>query len=673
MPSSAGTEALSSDTRQHYRPYLDGLRTVAVYVVVAYHAGLGLLSGGFIGVDIFFVLSGFLVTGILVRDLVSGGRIRLQQFYSRRARRILPASIVVLLVTAILYTIIATPAEALDALGGFRAAFVYIANWYFVHQATDYFAVNVNRSPVLHFWSLAVEEQFYLVWPMVLAGLFFITRRSGRWRWWALRGVLVVCISASAIEALHIASTNLDRAYYGTDTRAYQLLAGAALALTPQLLHLRSRTERVAEWVSTLAFAVVLLLATSLLDVGPITRGVLAAGSIVVLLVAIENAHGGVVKHLLSSPLFTYLGRISYGVYLWHWPVIIVASRGRDLSPVELFAIATPTATALAALSFHLFEHPIRVADVLDRFKGPIIIIGFTTSILCGLLVVPPILRARSDSGSLLAGTGTSTSGLKLLDWRVAKNDFPTRPECVGKPLTQCNVVAGKRLRVVLAGDSNAWMWIPTFKEIAKERGWDFYAPVFPACPWQQNLLIPPNKLLEACAAHQAVLYNRVIPDLNPDLIILATQSLDNPDYPYRYSVDGKQVGARQPTLGVALAGISAKSLKALQRPGRQIIILEPVPQAPPDRDPLECLSGGGPVASCAFQANLKPTPLELFYRQEAKQPDITSIDLDHLVCPRWPMCDAIVGDIIVRPDTDHVTATFALSLAPNMSKLIPG
>ncbi len=671
MPTDANLPATSPGTRQHYRPYLDGLRTVAVYVVVAYHAGLGLLSGGFIGVDIFFVLSGYLVTGILVRDLVAGGRVRLQQFYSRRVRRILPASIVVLLITAIVYTLIATPAEALDALGGFRAAFVYIANWYFIRQATDYFAANVNHNPVLHFWSLAVEEQFYLVWPMVLAGLFLLTRRLGRWRWWVLRGVLVACVLASSIEALHVAGTNLDRAYYGTDTRAYQLLLGAVLALTPQLLRLGSRSERIAKGVSTLAFAAVLLLATSLFDVGPITRGVLVAGAVLVLLVSVENAHGGIVKRLLSSSVFTYLGRISYGVYLWHWPVIVIASHGRSLSPIELFAIATPTSTVLAAFSFHLFEHPIRVAAVLDRFRGPIIVVGFTASILGGLLVVPPILHARSGSSSLLAGTGSSPSGLILLDWKVAQKDFAPRPECVGKPLEQCRVVAGTGLRVVLAGDSNAWMWIPALAQIAKARGWDFYAPVFSACPWQQNLLIPPNKLV-ACAAHQTDLYNRIIPQLDPDLVILVTQSLDSPEYPYHYSVDGKQVFARQPALGVALAGISGKSLKTLQRPGRRIILLEPVPQAPPDHDPIACLSSRRPLASCAFQANRQPTPLELFYRREGVQPDIDSIDLDHVVCPRWPTCDAIVGDIIARPNTDHITATYALSLAPELAKLIP-
>jgi peptidoglycan/LPS O-acetylase OafA/YrhL len=203
-----------------YRPHFDGLRAVAVYLVVAFHAGLGLLSGGFIGVDVFFVLSGFLVTQILMRDLASMGTVRWRSFYARRVRRILPAALVTLLVTAFAYAIIASPVEMFDALGGFRAAFFYVANWYFVHQSTNYFAAPVNSSPVLQFWSLAVEEQFYLLWPLLLGGLFVLTSAARGGRWWIMRGAVVAAGVASALAALHIGATNLERAYYGTDTRA---------------------------------------------------------------------------------------------------------------------------------------------------------------------------------------------------------------------------------------------------------------------------------------------------------------------------------------------------------------------------------------------------------------------------------------------------------------------
>ena len=185
------TEVVERPGALRYRPYLDGLRAVAVYLVVAFHAGLGLLSGGFIGVDVFFVLSGFLVTRILMRDLASIGRIQWRSFYARRVRRILPAALVTLVVTAFAYAIIASPIEMFDVLGGFRAALFYVANWFFIHQATDYFAANVNSSPVLHFWSLAVEEQFYLLWPLLLGAMFVLTSGAPRRRWWIVRVVVV--------------------------------------------------------------------------------------------------------------------------------------------------------------------------------------------------------------------------------------------------------------------------------------------------------------------------------------------------------------------------------------------------------------------------------------------------------------------------------------------------
>jgi peptidoglycan/LPS O-acetylase OafA/YrhL len=663
---------VSSPVRQHYRPHLDGLRTVAVYLVVAYHAGLGLLSGGFIGVDIFFVLSGFLVTGILLRDLASTGRVRLQQFYSRRARRILPASIVVLIVTAVVYSIVATPAESAGAAGGFRAAFVYIANWHFIREATDYFAVNVNHNPVLHFWSLAVEEQFYLLWPMVLAGLFVLTRRIGRWRWWVLRSCVAAVVVASAVAALHIATTNLDRAYYGTDTRAYQLLAGAALAVTPQLLRARSasRSARAAPRLAMGVFLGILVLGTSIVDVGPITRGVLVASLVVVLLSTLQNARTGLVKQFLSSGPMAYLGRISYGVYLWHWPVIVIASHGRSLSPVELFLIATPTATALAALSFHVLEHPIRVAPRLDRFKVPTIALGFATSVMCGLLVIPAILNAPNGSVSALPAASSTPT---LLDWRRAEQDFPRPPDCLGKPADACTIVKGTGRRVVLMGDSNAMMWIPTFTALARKLNWNFSATVYFACPWQDKLLMYKNTFLPSCVLHQTDWYRRVIPALNPDLVILVTQALDNPGYRYHLLANGRSVVAQQPGLEQALSAISAESLHALERPGREFAILEPVPLPPFGTDPLDCISAGNQPRKCGFPANKTPTPLELFYRAEAGQPGIHTIDLDHVVCPRWPRCDSIVGNIITRKDGDHLTSTYATSLAPEIEKLIPG
>ena len=658
-----------------YRPHLDGLRAVAVYLVVAFHAGLGLLSGGFIGVDTFFVLSGFLVTGILLRDLTSVGHIRWRSFYSRRVRRILPAALVALLVTALVYSVIASPVEMYNVLGGFRAALFYIANWFFIHQATNYFAANVNNNPVLHFWSLAVEEQFYFIWPLLLGCLYFLTGRLGRRRWWALRALVVGAGLASAIAALHIGSTNLDRAYYGTDTRAYQLLAGAALALTPQLLHLRGRARDVARFVGAVALCMIVLLATSALSMSAITRGVFVAAVVVVLIIALENDRGSPTKRILSTRPMTYLGRISYGIYLWHWPVIVVAMHGRHLSPVELFAITTPVATGLAALSFHLLEHPIRASDFLDRFRTPVIAVGFTTSILVGVLVVPAVLSTNNASLSALATADRAKPGPKLLDWRAAANDYiPVEyHDCLGKPVDVCTIVRGTGKRIVLVGDSIARMWIPAFIKLARDNSLTFSIATHTACRWQEGLGRDgplPSRI--ACAAQQKDWYDRVIPQLHPDIVILGEHAVDDPTQPRMkfFLPDGKTMTPSSPQFETTLERMSAATIRRLRSPGRKIVILEPVPVPP--TDPLNCLSLGKPIGACAFSVPIAPTPLETYLRDLSRtEPDVKTVDLKHIVCPRLPICDAVVGDIIAWRDLEHITSTYALSLEPQLAGFV--
>jgi peptidoglycan/LPS O-acetylase OafA/YrhL len=667
------TEARDSSARRdrplRYRPYLDGLRAVAVYLVVAFHARLGLLSGGFIGVDVFFVLSGFLVTRILMGDLASIGRIRARTFYSRRVRRILPASVTTLVVTALVYSIVATPAELLDALGGFRAAFFYVANWFFMRQSTDYFAANVNSSPVLHFWSLAIEEQFYLLWPLVLGGLYVVSGRAGRRRWWVVRVVVVVAAAASAIAALHVGSTNLNRAYYGTDTRAYELFAGALLALTPQLLHLGTRSRRFARWIAAVALGGLLVLATSAFDMSPITRGVLVAGLAPMLIIALENARRGLAKRMLSSQPFAYLGRISYGTYLWHWPVVVIVAHDHHPSPIQMFVISATTATVLAAVSFHLIEHPIRASHALDRFKVPIIAIGFATSILIGL-AVPTIFDASGGAAARPRRAGTSAE--QLVDWRIAKLDrAQIKTDCLDAPISKCTLWHGSKQRVLIIGDSHAIMLLPTFLRIAQEDALTLSIATQPGCPWQQGVSIS-SFVLTDCARRQTDWYHRLIPALHPDVVILATKGYDDPSFPLSLRLpDGRTMRFGSPEFEQGLIEASAASLRELRAPGRKIVLVEPTPVSWPF-DPISCLSKGRAATSCEFRASPGPTPLERFYRDAAARSDVWSIDLDHLVCPRLPTCDAIVNDIIVRRDANsHLTATFARSIAPALEQIL--
>ena len=630
------------------------------------------MSGGFIGVDVFFVLSGYLVTRILLDELTGGGRVAIWQFYARRARRILPAALVTLVVTAVAYAMVATPAERFEIADGVRAAFVYVANWLFVHQSTDYFAPSVTSSPVLHFWSLAVEEQFYVVWPFALGGLWFATRRAGERRLRVVRAVVIVAAIASAVAALRIGATNLERAYYGTDTRAYQLLGGAALAMTPKLFTLPRVAGRWARWGSMVAVVVLVVLASSAFAVSPISRGVFVTVVTAALIVLLEA--GGLVARALSAGPVAYLGRISYGVYLWHWPVIVIAVHGRHLGATQVFVIACVLSTALAAISYRLLERPIRAARSLDRHRGAVIAVGLTASLVCGVLVAPAMLEPGNTAVSASGVRGPSVSGLRLLDWRVALDDIPPLPDCVGRSVFKCTLEHGSGTRVLLMGDSVARAWIPTFRGIAKERGWRFSVATRPVCPWQrglQNFLTP--ALRATCREHQRDWYDAVIPKLDPDIVIVAHQAYDDPAFPVSFfDRDDRGVLAGSPRLESVLDDAAGAALSALRGSGRQVVILEPLPVPAPPFDPLNCLSKGGATARCSYRANAEPTALERFYRDyAASHHDVISLDLDHLVCPRLPTCDAVVGAIIVKRDPTHLTATYARSLVAPVDALL--
>jgi peptidoglycan/LPS O-acetylase OafA/YrhL len=596
----------------------------------------------------------------------------MRQFYARRARRVLPAALVTLVLTAIVYARIATPADQLQALGGFRAAFAYVANWYFVHRSTDYFAPNIATSPVLHFWSLAVEEQFYLLWPLAFGGLWFATRRAAARQFAVLRGAVAAAAVLSAALALHLASNNLERAYYGTDTRVYELLAGAVIALTPRLTRGRDSTSRYARAAAVVAIAGILVLATSALDMSPITRGIwttLCTGALIVLL---ERANGGLVRRALAFGPLAYLGRISYGVYLWHWPIVVFVLYDHDVAPLPLFAISGLLSTALAAVSYAVVEQPVRTARALDRLRGPVIATGLTASLIGAVVLAPVILQPTSTTVAASNVDGRSNTRLRLLDWRRALGDIPPLPACLGKPLAGCTVVRGDGKRVLLIGDSNARMWIPTFTAIAKREGWSFAVATRPVCPWQRGLQYHLSAAYrEQCRRHQDDWYERMVPKLDPDVVVLAHQAYDDPGYSQSfYGLDGRPVFHDSPRLETVLRDASAASLRALERPGRKVVLLEPTPLS--SANPLNCLSRGGDQERCRYRANAEPTPLERFYREYASEhADVEAVDADRLVCPRLPVCDPVVGEIIVKRDGSHITATYARSLAPSVAPFL--
>lgn len=379
-------------------PAMDGLRALAVAAVCIYHAGLGWLPGGFLGVEVFFVISGYLITSLLVAEYDATGRIDLKAFWVGRARRLLPALFTVLVLT-LLYALVFLPEEVAGLRAEVLAALGYATNWYLIFAEQSYFEA-IGRPPLLkHLWSLAIEEQFYVLWPLILGTLLSVWGAARR-GYHSLAVVLAAGASASTFLMAYLYEPGSDpsRLYYGTDTRATSLLVGAALAFV-----CRPRTRRTAETVpivrrrsarpgsATALAAAFALEVAALAGLGILTvacvvlteeddflyqGGFLVVSAATAILiascVAARRRRPGLVVSLLSLPPVRWLGLRSYGVYLWHWPVYMVSRPGVDISLSGLagLALRLSITLALAELSYRLIESPIRRGALSRAWKA---------------------------------------------------------------------------------------------------------------------------------------------------------------------------------------------------------------------------------------------------------------------------------------------------------------
>ncbi len=424
-------------------PALDGLRGVAVAAVLLFH-GTTLLPGGFLGVDLFFVLSGFLITTLLLREHAAAGSIDLGRFWVRRARRLLPALVllvaVVVVVTAAGWAGRGAAPVADDAV----ATLTYWVNWRFVLEGTAYFEGFGSPSPLRHMWSLAIEEQWYILWPPIVIVALPRLRRP------VLAGLLLAGGAASAL-AMHALRADVDRAYYGTDARVQALLAGALMAV---LLDLRPVVRpRAQRRVAALgAIAVVPLLALMVRADGQAgwmySGGFTAAGVLGALIVAGATLPVGPVARVLALPPLPWLGRISYGLYLWHWPVDVWLTPDRTgLDGAALFALRTAAALAVTLASFHLVEQPLRrPAATPGRLAVRAAAVFAVAAVVALALVLPQPDEAvgpaaASQAPTALEGYVPSERAAPSLEL-----DSPPAPRSRNGPL-----------RVTVVGDSVGW------------------------------------------------------------------------------------------------------------------------------------------------------------------------------------------------------------------------
>ena len=421
------------------RPALDGLRGVALAMVVLFHGGVGVV-GGAIGVDVFLVLSGYLITGLLLLEHDRTGRIDLRAFWARRARRLVPAAVVLVAVVALF-----GGADGLDA----GAALGWWSNWRFALADVGYFDAFGSPSPLRHTWSLAVEEQWYVLWPPLL----LLLQRSGR------RLPLTLALALASAGAMWLLASDVDRVHMGTDTRAQGLLVGAALAM---VLHGGRTFPRAASTAAGLAGAAVLgAIALRTPGTEPwLYRGghlLVAVASAAVVAAAIRP--DGPVRAALALRPLRAVGRVSYGAYLWHWPLFVwLTPASTGLDPWPLFAVRVAATAAATVLSWHLVERPLLDGRPLPRPRLALpTAVGVATAVVVATLAFDPTVRATDGSASVSVSSAEPELPAGYARPAAPKSPPPRDPApaaALAPPAPR--PVAGEPV-VTVVGDSSAW------------------------------------------------------------------------------------------------------------------------------------------------------------------------------------------------------------------------
>ncbi len=452
-----------------YMAGLDGLRALAVLAVIAYHLNLQWVPGGLLGVGVFFVLSGYLITDLLVSQWDRRGHIDLRDFWYRRARRLLPALWTMLLLVLTWITLFHS-GELASLRGDVVAALLYASNWWYIFHHVSYFARYGPPSPFVHLWSLAVEEQFYLVWPLLLViGLRFVRRKG----WLLLLTLLLATASAFAMALLYHPGFNPNRVYYGTDTRAFSLLIGAALALVWPSQRLSTHVSRTARWaldllgVSGLAVVFWMFWQTNQYETF-LYRGGMVILSLATAAVIASLAHpASHFSKILGVGPLRWLGVRSYGLYLWHYPIIVLTTPTVNTSTSfdALRAGAQVAASiALAALSWHFVEEPIRQGalsrwweDTRRRGWNNLSVKGWTTGLatLLALMISVGGLAGLVPAAAATFASIAPPSSTKTGSTSTKSSAKPVPPNQPGKPTSQTPVtpsVLGSEVTAI--GDS---------------------------------------------------------------------------------------------------------------------------------------------------------------------------------------------------------------------------
>ncbi len=674
-----------SDRSLEYRPYLDGLRGIAVLLVFVFHAARPGLPGGFIGVDIFFVLSGYLITRILLSQHQRTGRIRVADFYARRIRRLMPAVILVVLVVVLREVVWGDILETATRLRDAIATLFYVENWNLIYQADQYFEASLSPSPLRHAWSLSIEEQFYLVWPLAVIAILWITRR----RLGHSAMVVLAAISLSAIAMAVMYEPGLvTRAYYGTGTRVQQPLLGAALAFLMMRFD-RDGETRTRRWVwpAVAAASLGTLLVAARVLTGESEfyyRGgsTLVALLAVTLVVSLERSPNDWMSRALGWNPLKQLGRISYGFYLWHWPIILWLAIPQGFSfwerrVVNLAQFGLTLAVAVA--SFILLENPIRDRTVrLGRLTSPATIaVGLGTLALAGAFSIVLLRPATTQVEPVASGSGSgvitqpnhdlpaTTDFEALAAQAVADRSYEPCPDNP-QPCVKVEGATPDAPTVVLIGDSTAQSYDPALKDLAAQHGFRYVQAAVGGCPISHRLLATgeDGQLHKSsnfmCFEELPGIYDVVLSDYDPDLFIATSWNETN-----QHVENGVLLEKGTPEHLTATEAALRATIDHLTSNGARVAFIDVLPPG----NSVDCLKNGPPESEPCVRlvtdASGEEPYNELFAAlAQELQPVVSDVSLSDVLCPDGA-CPLLIDGIVMRYDGGHLTATASRHLAP--------
>jgi peptidoglycan/LPS O-acetylase OafA/YrhL len=684
-----------------WRPEIQALRALAVALVIAAHIWPGLVPGGYVGVDVFFAVSGFLITSMLVEEIGRDGRIALTTFWARRARRILPAALVTLLACAVA-TMVLVPSHRWDAfLTEVAASAAYVENWQLAHAAVDYFAKADGVSPVQHYWSLSVEEQFYLVWPLLLLGAVGLTRRRApRVRVAALGAVMGLLAAASLAWSIVHTPADPAAAYFVTPTRAWEFGLGGLLALVPQATTRAPALLRAAlSWLG-LAAIVTAALAYGSQTLFPGVAALLPVLGALAVIRAGAPAHRLAPTRLLAAGWVQRTGDLSYSLYLWHWPLLILLPYAVDLPDGVRQAVILEATVALAWLSKRYVEDPVRSAHGLLRRPARTLALALVATL--AVLAVPAAgalhLQRQLDhdqqatkqlveehppcfgAAARPPADGLGDVARTCRNPELAGKVVPTPVEASNSPNTPCQVVerlgrvracafgapaASATTTVAVVGDSHASAWRAAFDYVARRSGWHGLSVTHTGCPFSRAVaaLTEPERT-------RCVQWNR-------DTLRWFAR---HPEVT-RVFVVGHTGGAIVGHHGAAdrfAAQVRGyrRAWQALPRSVEQVVVLRDTPKM--RTATLDCVQRAmdagrpaGPACAVPRAVALERDPAVTAARQMASgRPAVATIDLTDTLCDRRS-CYPVVGGALTFKDVDHLTTVFAATLGPYLQDAV--